>query len=153
VGDALESRPDLEVVAVRGPGAAAGWERRLRHCDADARPVDLAQALAAEVSHVLVGVVAAGGDTVVTAAGTTEALDTLARPGLQVWGVAPVGSVLPDRLLGAQLRELEPLAERDLEVVDVQRFDRIAGPDGLVRTDQLARRVDCPVTPELLRIR
>jgi hypothetical protein len=153
VGDALESRPDLEVLAVRGSGAARGWERRLRHCAVDARPVDLAQAAAAEVSHVLIGVVAAGGNRIVAADGTTDALDILTRPGIQVWGVAPVGSVLPDRLVGAQLAELEPLADRHLELVDAQRFDRFAGPDGLVRADQLGRRADCPVAPELLRIR
>jgi hypothetical protein len=64
--------------------------------------------------------------------------------------------VLPDRLFDTLLGELgEPddLDGHDLELLDVQRFDRIAGPDGLVRPDQLGRRVDCPVAPELLRIR
>jgi hypothetical protein len=43
-------------------------------------------------------------------------------------------------------------ADHGLEHLDVQHVDRIAGPTGLVRPDQLARRVDCPVAPELLRI-
>ena len=153
VGDALESRPDLEVLAVRGPGAAAGWERRLGHSAVDARPVDLTEALALDASHVLVEAVAAGGNRVITHAGTTEAVDTLLRPGRQVWLVAPVGRVLPERLLGAFLGEVGSLERRALELVDIQRFDRIAGPDGLVRPDQLGRCVDCPIAPELLRIR
>jgi hypothetical protein len=134
VGDALQSRPDLEVLAVRGPGAARGWERRLGHGDVAARPVDLTEALALDASHVLVEAVAAGGERVVTHAGTTEAVDTLLRPGLQVWLVAPVGRVLPERLLAAFLGEVESLERRDLELVDIQRFDRIAGPDGSVPT-------------------
>jgi hypothetical protein len=39
-----------------------------------------------------------------------------------------------------------------VEVVDVNRFARIAGPTGLVAPDALRRRVDCPVAPELLRL-
>ena len=42
--------------------------------------------------------------------------------------------------------------DRGLELLDVQRFDRIAGPTGLDRPDQVVRRADCPVAPELLRI-
>jgi hypothetical protein len=62
--------------------------------------------------------------------------------------------VLPDRLFAAMRTELE----RDhgehtpVEVVDVTRFARIAGPTGLVAPDALRRRVDCPVAPELLRL-
>jgi hypothetical protein len=70
-----------------------------------------------------------------------------------VWLAAAAGQVLPDRLFDTLLGELGDCGDRGLELLDVQRFDRIAGPDGLVRPDQLGRRVDCPVAPELLRIR
>jgi hypothetical protein len=152
IGNALESRPDLEVLAVRA-GSTRGWERRLARADVDARPVDLTEALATEASHVLVGAAGLGGARVLVPAGTSAALATLARPGLFVWLAAAAGQVLPDRLFDTLLGELGDCGDRGLELLDVQRFDRIAGPDGLVRPDQLGRRVDCPVAPELLRIR
>ena len=83
--------------------------------------------------------------------GTADAIDTLARPGLVVWLVAGVGRVLPARLFDAMLRSLGDPEDHGLELLDVQRVDRIAGPTGLVRPEHLARRVDCPVAPELLR--
>jgi hypothetical protein len=159
-GDALASRPDLEALAVRGATADPHWERRLARSDAIARPVDLTEALAAEVSHVLVDAVAASGERVLVRAGTTHVLDTLARPGLLVWLVAGVGRVLPNRLFDAMARLLgdpddpfdDAWDDRGLELLDVQRFDRVAGPTGLDRPDQVVRRADCPVAPELLRI-
>ncbi len=66
--------------------------------------------------------------------------------------VAGVGRVLPARLFEAMVRTLGDLEEHGLELLDVQVADRIAGPTGLVRPEHLARRVDCPVAPELLRL-
>ena len=160
-GDALASRPDLEVLAVRGGTADRNWERRLARSEAIARPVDLTEALAAEVSHVLVDSVAASGERVMVRDGTSRALDTLARPGLLVWLVAGVGRVLPNRLFDAMTALIgdadDPFDEgfeaRGLELLDVQRFDRVAGPTGLERPEQVVRRADCPIAPELLRIR
>jgi hypothetical protein len=84
--------------------------------------------------------------------GTVDALTDLARPGLVVWLVAGVGRVLPARLFEAMLRQLGDPQDHDLELFDVQVADRIAGPTGLVRPEQLLRRVDCPIAPELLRL-
>jgi hypothetical protein len=77
-----------------------------------------------------------------------------------VWLVAGVGRVLPNRLFDAMAQMLgdpdDPFDsawdDRGLELLDVQRFDRVAGPTGLDRPDQVVRRSDCPVAPELLRI-
>ena len=58
----------------------------------------------------------------------------------------------PTRLFDAMVRTLGDPEEHGLELLDVQVADRIAGPTGLVRPEHLARRVDCPVAPELLRL-
>jgi len=153
-GMALAIRPDLEALAVRVDGGAQGddrWRVRLARSDAEARPVDLVEAAAFEPSHVLVEVAGAGPEQVLVADGTSDALAALARPGLLVWLVAGVGRVLPTRLFDAMLRSLGDPEDHGLELLDVQIADRIAGPTGLVRPEQLARRVDCPVAPELLR--
>lgn len=153
-GAALAIRPDLEALVVRADLAERGddrWRARLARSDAEARPVDVVEATALEPSHVLVEVAGAGPDQVLVADGTTGALATLARPGLLVWLVAGVGRVLPARLFDAMLRGVGDPQDHGLELVDVQIADRIAGPTGLVRPEHLARRIDCPVAPELLR--
>lgn len=153
-GDALALRPDLEVLVVRDDRARDDerWRVRLARSDASARPVDLVEAVALEPSHLLVEAVGAGPEQLLVAAGTADALATLARPGLVVWMVAGVGRVLPARLFDSMVRTVGEPEDRGLELVDVQVADRIAGPTGLVRPEQLARRVDCPVAPELLRL-
>jgi hypothetical protein len=151
-GNALALRPDLEVLVVRDDAGGERWRARLARSDASARPVDLMEALALEPSHILVEAAGAGPDQFLVAEGTADALATLARPALLVWVVVGVGRVLPARLFDAMLRTLGDPEERGLELLDVQAADRIAGPTGLVRPEHLARRVDCPVAPELLRL-
>jgi hypothetical protein len=151
-GAALAMRPDLEALAVRTNHGDERWHARLARSDASARPVDLVEARALEPSHLLVEVVGADPTQVLVPDGTAAALAELSRPGLVVWLVAGVGRVLPARLFEAMRRNLGDPEDHGLELLDVQVADRIAGPTGLVRPDQLARRVDCPVAPELLRL-
>jgi hypothetical protein len=155
-GDALALRPDLEVLVLRDDGPRHGggderWRSRLARTDASARPVDLTEALVLEPSHLLIEVVGGGPDQLLVSAGTTDVLATLARPGLVVWLAAGVGRILPERLFEAMLRTLGDPEDHGMELLDVQAADRIAGPTGLVRPEHLARRIDCPVAPELLR--
>ncbi len=149
-GEAFESRPDLDVLAVRGVGND-GWARRLAHSDASARPVDLASAMVFEPSHVLVEVTGASPTQALVPHGTGALLDELTKPTTIVWLVAGVGRVLPGRLFDAMLARLDPVEDHGLELLDIQVADRIAGPTGLVRPDQLMQRVDAPVPPEMLR--
>jgi hypothetical protein len=166
IGEALSSRPDLEVLAVRQDQRDESWRARLARSDASARPVDVMDAVACEPSHVLVEVAALGASptgspAALVAAGTEALLADLVRPTTLVWLVAGVGRVLPTRLFDALLHRLEPsdrstldpsgMERFGLERLDLQIADRIAGPTGLDRPDNLARRVDCPVAPELLR--
>lgn len=152
-GQALALRPDLEVLAIRDDRAGdERWRANLARSDASARPVDVVDALAHEPSHLIVEAVGAGPDDLLVAAGTGAAIAALARPGLVIWIVAGVGRVLPARLFDAMVATLGDVEDHGLELLDVQAADRIAGPTGLVRPEHLARRVDCPVAPELLRL-
>ncbi len=151
-GLGLESRPDLEVLAVRASHGDERWRSQLARSGASARPVDVIEASVHEPSHVLVEVAAGSPTQVLVPQGTAVLLEQLARPTMLLWLVAGVGRVLPTRLFEAMLRQLDQPADRGLELLDVQVADRIAGPTGLVRPDNLQRRVDCPIAPELLRL-
>ena len=151
-GEALATRPDLDVLAVRGWGGGDSWHRRLARSEATARPVDPTEARALEPSHVLVEVIAACPERALVTEGSVDLVRELTRPSTQVWLVAGVGRVLPTRLYDAMARQLGDLDEHGLEPFDLQLADRVVGPTGLDRSDHLGRRVDCPVAPELLRI-
>ncbi len=151
-GEALESRPDLEVLVVRRPDDSESWRSRLARSDASARPVDVIEAVALEPSHVIVEVEAASPTHALLRDGTSDLLAEIRRPTTLVWLVAGVGRVLPARLFDAMARRIDPPEEHGLELVDVQVADRIAGPTGLDRPEKLLRRVDAPVAPELLRL-
>ena len=148
--EALASRPDLEVLVVGG-SRDGNWSRRLARSTASARPVSIAEAAACEPSHVLVEIAAASDTQVLVAAGTRSVLDDLTGAGTIVWLVAGVGRVLPARLFEAMTTKVGDLDAVGLEHFDVQLADRIAGPNGLERPEQLGRLIDAPVAPELLR--
>jgi hypothetical protein len=149
-GEALDARPDLEVLAVLGTGDDR-WARRLARSQSSARPVAVAEATALAPSHVLVEVVGADPARTLVADGTSRALADLTRPATVVWFVAGVGRVLPARLFDAMLARAGALEDHGLELLDVQHADRIAGPTGLVRSEHVHRLVDAPIAPELLR--
>src|SRR5262245_28317400 len=151
-GEALASRPDLDVLAVRRSHGEESWRHRLARSDASARPVDAIEASVLEPSHVLVELEAASPQRALVLDGTTALLDQITKPTTLVWLVAGVGRVLPVRLFDAMLSRLEPPEDHGLELVDVQIADRIAGPTGLERPEHLLRRVDAPIAPELLRL-
>jgi hypothetical protein len=151
-GEAVASRPDLEVLVVRNAGVDDHWHRRLARSDASARPVDALEASVLEPSHVLVEVAAASPTRALVVDGTAATLEDVTKPTTLVWLVAGVGRVLPLRLFDAMVTRLETPEDHGLELVDVQLADRIAGPTGLERPEHLARRVDAPVAPELLRL-
>ena len=151
-GEALATRPDLDVLAVRGHDGTDSWHRRLARSDATARPVDIMEANALEPSHLLAEIVAGSPTHALVTEGTTDLLRELTRPTTLVWLVAGVGRVLPARLFDVMMRQLDPADDHGFELLDLQIADRVAGPTGLDRPDNLLRRIDCPVAPELLRI-
>jgi hypothetical protein len=142
------------VVAIRRRSGDDHRRARLARRDAAIRIVSEVDAAALEPSHLLVEALAASPGSAVVPDGAADLLDTLAATGTVGWLVAGVGRVLPDRLFAAMRTELDRqhAEHTPVEVVDVNRFARIAGPTGLVAPDALRRRVDCPVAPELLRL-
>lgn len=149
-GAALATRPDLDRVAVRLPGGQR-LTARLRRVDQSVRVVGDVDAAALGPSHVLVETGATSPTEALVPAGTAALLDDV---GAAAWLVAGVGRVLPGRLF-ASLQAALPDGDDDpddFEVLPVERFHRIAGPTGLQAPEQVARRVDAPVAPELMRL-
>jgi hypothetical protein len=133
VGAALAERPDLDVVRLSPRDRAAGTE----------------------ASHLLVPATAMSPDAGRVPSGAAETITVLHDRGSSVWLVAPVGTVLPARLYAAadEAVTADLTANAVTEAVDLARVERVAGPTGLDAVDRLSRRVDCPVAPELLRLR
>ncbi|HEX6312455.1 MAG TPA: hypothetical protein VF152_12640 [Acidimicrobiia bacterium] len=147
-GAIAATRPDLHLVAVRRRSGDEHLRARLARASASARTIDEVELVALEPSHLLVESPATDPERAVVPDGTTALVDSLAS--VTTWLVAGTGHVLPARLFAA----LAPHADDDpaLELVAVDTFARIAGPAGLDRPENLARRIDCPVAPELLRL-
>jgi hypothetical protein len=150
VGDALGERPDLDLLAIRPRGGADALSRRLRRSGVAARVVAEAEVLALEPTHVIVDVEAAGGTTVLIAGGAADIVAALREHGTKVWLVAGIGRVLPERLL-ASLRRTAGEA-LGMEELAVDPADMVVGPHAVEPAAALARRVDCPTAPELLRL-
>ena len=153
IASALAERPDLHVLSVR-VASRHGARGRLGGAGPSVRPVDEIEAVALEPTHLLVEARAAGGTSAIVPAGTVDLLDSL--PGAVLWLVAPVGTVLPERLFAVLARQLEDrdevdAADADTELVALARAAQVAGPDGPQPPQALQHRVDCPVAPELLR--
>jgi hypothetical protein len=156
-GEAIETRPDLDAVAVRRAG-----DRHLasdmRSSGAAVRAVSEVELVPLEPSHIIVEVVGAGHGQALVPFGTADLLESIRLDGREdcaLWFVAGVGRVLPDRLFDAMIGHLggeDRLPERDLELLPLDAAARIAGPTGLSDPATLASRADCPVAPELLRL-
>jgi hypothetical protein len=155
VADALADRPDLDVVSIRSPGDRFA-HRRLATGGYGVRVVDETEAMALTPTHVLVEVLVTSPTTAVVPEGTENLLSSLAQA--QLWLVAGVGRLLPERLFAAVRAQVERGGDSldadpvDGELIDVTRAVSVAGPAGLDPPERLATRVDCPIAPELLRL-
>lgn len=156
------TRPDLDLVAVRGHGTGDhARARRARRADPTVAPiriVDPVEASALAPSHVLLVPRALSPQMIAVTPGTGSSLDDLGD-GTARWLVGGAGRVLPDRLFDAFVRAAgapRPGAggggsEATIELVAPERFERVVVATGLEHPSGLARRVDCPAAPELLR--
>jgi hypothetical protein len=144
VADALDERPDIDVVAIVDEGhftLSRKAERRAELID----PWELADG---HVSLLLVGAHAFDLRRVLVDRAAADALAEV--PGnVDVWLVGGVGRALPPALFD-RVRAAAG-ADDTLCEVALERFDRVIGDSGLVTTSDAASRADCPVAPELLR--
>jgi hypothetical protein len=153
-GAALAERPDLHALSVRRRSGGDHLRIRLARREPPVRVVSEVEVAAFGPSHLLVEATAASPTCAVVPEDAPDLLATLASGGTRVWLVAGVGRVLPERLFVSVRHELER-ADPDRAghaFIDMARFERVAGPTGLDVPDALARRVDAPVAPELLRL-
>jgi hypothetical protein len=152
-GAALTERPDLDVVAVRRRFGDERLRARLARRDVPVQVVDEVDVMALEPSHLLLEAVAASPTAALVSEGAGDLLEGLSASGAVAWLVAGAGRVLPERLFASLRRQVAALEDPPpVDVLELGRFARIAGPLGLDPPDALARRVDCPVAPELLRL-
>lgn len=88
------------------------------------------------------------------ARGAGVSVDEAASAGREIWIVGGVGRLLPDEMFDALVARADAegaLDAEELEVLELDRVDRVVGPRGERRVHALARDVDCPVAPELYR--
>lgn len=153
---ALRRRGDLEVLVVDAGGEGSVLARRLADSGTEATVVpDSGVGTAAAVSAlVLVEAHAAGPSGLLATAGSHAAAAVAVAAGVPVWGVAPVGTVLPARLWDTLLGRvdaggLEPW-ERDTELVPGRLLTAVIGPSGAVDPDTALRSSTAPPVAELL---
>ena len=153
---ALRRRGDVEVLISDGGGDGHVLARRLSDAGGDATVIpDRGVAAAAVVADVvLIEALAAGPSGLLAAAGSHAAAAIAARAGVAVWGVVPVGRVLPERLWLALLERFDADGEpweREGELVPADLLDQLAGPEGLCDTAEGLANATCPAAAELFR--
>ncbi len=156
IAEALPRRGDVEVLVVDALGEGSGLVRRLLHGDVDAVDVPMTGlgAAAADADLVLIEASAMGPDAFIAVAGSRAAASVARHASVPVWLVGGCGRRLPPRLWDALLQRLEAKGDpwdADDEVVPLDLIDRVVGPAGIETVQESARRVDCPIAPELLR--
>lgn len=138
--------PDMDLVAVR-TGDDAGLSLSLRHSDRGARVVDVIGATVLEPAAVLVPVEAAGAGVVLLSPDVARTLAELEVAAPRIL-LAPLGTVLPEDLLGAYRRTNAGAVVE----VGFEAFTGAVGPTGLQDARTFPRRRDAPPAPELLRL-
>jgi len=150
VAAGLAERPDLDVAAVRIRGEGDQLSRRLRRAEQPVRVVVESELLTIEPSHLLIETGAAGGGEARVPFGATDLAAAARSHGTKVWLVAGVGRVLPERLFLSQTRAVGDADDHEMLSADL--VDQVVGPTGLEPPAAFARRMDCAVAPELLRL-
>jgi hypothetical protein len=154
---ALAKRGDLDVLIVDARGEGHGLVRRLDRMGTDATLVEErgVGAAAATVDVVLIEAVGLGSTGVTAVPGSLAAAAVGLQAGKEVWVVAGVGRVLPERLWQAYLTRIEDANDpwdADLDFVPSGLFTSVVGPTGACSFDAAWRRADCPPSPELFKV-
>ncbi len=150
IAGGLSERPDLDVVAVRARDGGDQLSRRLRRSELPVRVVSETELLTLEPSHLLLETAAAGGGNALVPFGAIDLAAAARAHGTKVWLVAGLGRVLPERLFQSLTRAVGE--DADTELLAAEAVDLVVGPMGLEPPAAFARRSDCAVAPELLRL-
>ena len=156
IAPALARRGDVEVLVVDADGTGRALVRALDRAGTEATLVEErgVGAAAAAADVVLVDAIGAGIDGLVAAAGSRAAAAVARHVGRSVWGVVGVGRILPGRLWDvyiARLHEDEDPWDSPHELVPLDLFDALIGPDGPGDCATVIAKSDCPPAPELLK--
>ncbi len=156
VASALVRRGDVEVLVIDVLGEAGSFCRHLSTRDVDAVEVPLSGlgAACAAADLVIIEASAVGTDAFLGVAGTRAAAAVAHSAGVPVWLVVGVGRVLPARIWEALVGRLDLADEpwdADDEIVSLSLIDQCVGPTGLESVDEMIRRCDCPIAPELFK--
>ncbi len=82
--------------------------------------------------------------------GAVDLAEAARTHGTKVWLVAGMGRVLPERLFQSLLRSVGD--DAGTETIAAEEVDLVVGPTGLEPAAAFARRMDCAIAPELLRL-
>lgn len=153
---AFPRRGDLDVLVCDVDGEGSSLVLRLLRADVEATDVVAGGlgAAAAEADVVVLETSALGPDGFVAPAGSRAAASVARLSGGEVWLVAGVGRLLPERMFAAlsdRTLSADSPWEDDLELVPLDLVDQVVGPQGPSRPADALRRTDCPVAPELLK--
>lgn len=139
IGDALASRPDLDVLLVTGRGRHRG-----RAAWPGVREATVADAVRERASPLCLRPAALGEQLMLVQPEVAETVAGVREAGGRVWAVVPVGAVLPGPLFDAMRRA----AGDALTAVPLEVLERFVGMHAPPSPAHLA----CPAPPELLRL-
>jgi hypothetical protein len=157
-GEAVLRRGDLSVLAIDAHDQGASFVRRLDRADVVAEVVEPGGTAAAVLasSLVLVEAMAMGAGDLLAERGSRAAASVAYCSDVPVWAVAGVGRRLPDAAFTAMLtRVLDVRVAWDAEAdaVPLALASHFVTADGVVPVEGVEVRAECPVAPELLRVR
>ena len=152
----LPRRGDLEVLVCDVDGAGDDLVLRLLRAEVDATDVAIhgLGAAAAEADVTVLETGAMGPSGFLAPAGSRAAAAVARQAGHDVWLVAGVGRLLPERMFTAlcdRVVSADSPWEDDLELIPLDLVDKVVGPTGPANPTDALRRTDCPVAPELLK--
>jgi len=149
-------RGDVSFIAVDTDGDVEYQVDRLLDNGTNVTVVDpegTAQALF-DATHLVVDLEALGPDQGLAPLGGYAAAAVAHHLGLPVWGVAPIGVSLNDKMYGGLIGRWnkqtgDPLYLRRFEQLPTTLIDQVATTAGVVTTEQASRDSGCPIVPEL----
>lgn len=107
-----------------------------------------------DVTHVLIEFDALGSESALAPMGTFPAAAVASRLEVPVWGVAPIGVALGERMYAGLLRRWnervsDPVHLRAVEEFATSLIDQVVTTAGVVTVERAIAASGCPIVPEL----